>query len=71
MKNFISILLLCVATLSMTACSEIEFGSAMYKKFNRPPTTDKASQGVLKVGKPYTVMGKTYYPQETYDYVET
>ncbi len=43
----------------------------MYKKFNRPPTTDKASQGVLKVGKPYTVMGKTYYPQETYDYVET
>lgn len=70
MKNFISVLLLCAVSLMMTACSEIEFGSAMYKKFNRPPTAD-TSGGVLKVGKPYTVMGKTYYPAETYDYVET
>lgn len=41
----------------------------MYKKYNRPASD--TSGGVLKVGKPYTVMGKTYYPQETYDYVET
>lgn len=69
MKNFISVLFLCLITLNMTACSEIEFGSAMYKKFNRP--AGDASKGALKVGKPYTVMGKTYYPAETYDYVET
>jgi rare lipoprotein A len=69
MKNLVSILLLCAVTLMMTACSEVEFGSAMYKKFNRP--SEDGSKGVLKVGKPYTVMGKTYYPAETYDYVET
>lgn len=69
MKNLVSILLLCAVTLMMTACAEVEFGSAMYKKFNRPP--ENTSKGVLKVGKPYTVMGKTYYPAETYDYVET
>lgn len=73
MKNFITIAFLCMASLSMTACSEIEFGSAMYKKFNRPPNTvdSPTQQGSFKIGKPYTVMGKTYYPQETYDYVET
>lgn len=70
MKHYISILLLCLASLSVTACSEIEFGSAMYKKFNRPGEGD-TSKGTLKVGKPYTVLGKTYYPTETYDYVET
>ena len=70
MKNFVSLLLLCAATLMMTACSEVELGSAMYKKFNRPPNAD-TSGGTLKVGKPYTVLGKTYYPQETYNYVET
>ena len=70
MKHFSSILLLCAVSLMMTACAEVEFGSAMYKKFNRP-TTDTASKGTLKVGKPYKVMGKTYYPAETYDYVET
>lgn len=69
MKHFISILLLFIVPFTMTACSEIEFGSAMYKKFNRPSAD--TSKGVLKVGKPYTVMGKTYYPAETYDYVET
>jgi len=70
MKNIFVILFLCAISLTMTACSEIEFGSAMYKKFNRP-NVDTASKGALKVGKPYTVMGKTYYPTETYDYVET
>ena len=73
MKNFLTIALLCAASLTMTACSEVEFGSAMYKKFNRPQNTvdSPTQQGALKIGKPYTVMGKTYYPQETYDYVET
>lgn len=29
------------------------------------------SKGYFKVGNPYTVKGQTYYPHESYDYVET
>jgi rare lipoprotein A len=72
MKNIIPLTLLCFATLFMTACSQIELGSHMYKKFSRPePQTSTVSKGNFKVGKPYDIKGTTYYPEETYDYVET
>lgn len=60
--------LLCGSTLLLSACSEIELGSHMYKKYTN---NSLASQGNFKVGKPYTVQGTTYYPEETYNYVET
>lgn len=72
MKKIIPLISLCFVTLFMTACSQIELGSHMYKKFNRPETqTASQSKGTFKVGKPYQIKGTTYYPEETYDYVET
>lgn len=69
MRKFFILLIL---PFLLTACSEVELGSAMYKKYNRPTeTVQNTSKGAFKVGKPYNVQGKTYYPQETYDYVET
>lgn len=62
------IALVCGSTFLLSACSEIELGSHMYKKYANSNT---ASKGNFKVGKPYTVQGTTYYPEETYDYVET
>ncbi len=56
-------------TLFLSACSEIELGSHLYKKYDRP--TSQSSQGIFKVGKPYNIQGTTYYPTETYNYVET
>lgn len=55
--------------LGLSACSEIEFGSHVYKSLEGPENT--ANAGNFKVGKPYTVMGRTYYPKETYNYSET
>ena len=72
MKKIIPVLSLCFVTLFVTACSQIELGSHMYKKFNRPETqTASTSKGNFKVGKPYQIKGTMYYPEETYDYVET
>jgi rare lipoprotein A len=73
MLKRIHLVLLCLMPIMLTACSQIELGSHMYKKYTRPseqPVTN-ASKGNFKVGKPYTIMGQTYRPQETYDYVET
>lgn len=71
------ILALMAVTLMMTGCSEIEFGSHLFKR----ATTDDSyagstlntsmPQGTFKVGKPYSIAGKVYHPQERYDYVET
>jgi len=72
MKNQFLLPMLCLLSLLITGCSQIELSSHMYKKFNRPPSEQQsASKGNFKVGKPYKIMGETYYPTETYDYVET
>lgn len=57
---------LLVLSLVLTGCSEIELASHVYKTTSGP-----TQQGNFKVGKPYNVMGRTYYPQETYSYTET
>lgn len=68
MKKILAFICLCVASVALSGCSEIELGSHLYKKYSRPETQ---TQGNFKVGKPYSVAGRTYYPTETYDYVET
>jgi rare lipoprotein A len=60
---------LLVAMLLLTSCAEVELGSHVVKKIQGP--TQTTQQGTFKVGKPYTVLGRTYVPRETYDYVET
>ncbi|MDD2761877.1 MAG: septal ring lytic transglycosylase RlpA family protein [Methylomonas sp.] len=73
------IFLLLFVPFLLSACSEIELGSHLYKTWgdddrdtaSSSPSYNTANSGNFKVGKPYTVMGKTYYPKETYNYTET
>ena len=60
----------------LTACTEVEYASHLAKGPNNninPSNRDKylAQQGNFKVGNPYTVLGQTYVPRETYEYVES
>lgn len=71
--------------LLLSGCSQIEFGSHLFKvwegpedtggpvydSYTRTYRTTPQTQGTFKVGKPYSVLGTTYYPTETYNYVET
>ena len=60
--------------LLLSGCSEIEYASHLAKgPSNSMSDREKylEQQGNFKVGKPYTVLGQTYVPRETYEYVET
>ncbi len=76
MKNFLPLVLL--VSLLLTGCAEVEYGSHFFKNSSTAssPTTalppgGPLQQGNFKVGKPYTINGTVYHPQERYDYVET
>lgn len=58
---------LCSMSFLLTACSEVQLASHMMKKIGPNAKT----QGTFKVGSPYKINGKYYYPQERYDLVET
>lgn len=53
--------------LLVTSCTEIELAAHMAKQI--PPQSP--SQGTFKVGSPYKIFDKMYYPQEVYSYTET
>ena len=62
-------------TMLLGGCSEVEFGSYLFKSAsNDAPYIDTqipsrpTQQGTFKVGKPYTVGGTVYRPAETYNY---
>jgi rare lipoprotein A len=59
-------LLLAVFGLALSACSSLQFMAAGYKQYQGPP-----AQGNFKVGKPYNIAGRTYYPEESYNLDET
>lgn len=69
--------LLFLIVLALPGCAEVELAShvtksAMGTTVTQPPTSSSsAATGNFKVGKPYTVMGQTYHPQETYSHTET
>lgn len=64
-------LVLILVTLLLGACTEVEFASHVTKNaLNGPPKTP-SQQGDFKIGTPYNIQGKTYYPKESYDLVET
>ena len=73
------ILMASAAVLLLSGCSEIEFGSYLFKSATNDTTYDSSAapvqqaqrQGSFKVGNPYTVNGTVYRPTETYSYVET
>ncbi len=64
MRKF-NILLVAIISLIITSCSNIGDGSI--SKATKAPSNYK---GYYKVGSPYTVLGKTYYPKEYTSYKE-
>lgn len=52
-----------------TGCAETELASHVIKQTVSPPTSK--SIGYFKVGKPYKIKGRRYYPKESYGLVET
>jgi rare lipoprotein A len=65
-RDFLSFGLLALLVF-LGGCSEVELISHVAKT-TMPPVR---GQGTFKVGNPYKVEGRTYYPAETYDYEET
>jgi rare lipoprotein A len=61
--------LMLAAVLSLTACSEIELASHVFKKATWSGTQETA--GSYKIGNPYTVSGVRYYPREDFSLSET
>lgn len=59
-----------VSLLMLSACSEIELGSHIAKNIPFPSDAEK-KVGSFKVGNPYRIKGRTYYPKEKYQYSET
>ncbi len=57
-----------VMALAMAACAETELAVHTAKRIT-PESPDQV--GRYKVGEPYQVAGKWYYPKEDYSYVET
>ena len=54
--------------LFLTGCatSDVDLGASPYSQ----AAAIKGQGGVYKVGKPYKIFGKTYYPKEDYSYSE-
>ncbi|OHC77564.1 MAG: hypothetical protein A3G18_07475 [Rhodospirillales bacterium RIFCSPLOWO2_12_FULL_58_28] len=55
-----------IIAMLLSACSETQFLAHTAKKLQEP-----ASQGIYKIGDPYSIQGIMYYPAEDYDYTET
>jgi len=62
-----NILVSLMVLLCLNACTQIELASHVVKQVFPPPQT----QGSFKVGNPYKIGGKQYYPKEEYNFVQT
>ncbi len=57
------------ALLGLSACTEVQFAAQTAKSLAGPPGSEKL--GRYKVGNPYQIGGKWYYPKADLDYDET
>lgn len=64
MRHLILLLTFCVV---LTGCSRVELASHFLKKGIKHAENSK-SKGKYKVGSPYRIKGKKYYPEVDYDY---
>lgn len=62
--------ILCLSLFLLSACSELELGSHLAKRVPMPGDA-RSTTGDFKVGNPYQIKGKTYYPAEKYSFSET
>ena len=68
--NFANLTLVVLSTLLLSACTTAEYASHVIKSTGGHQNTNTANAGNFKIGKPYTVMGQSYTPKETYSYSE-
>ncbi len=54
--------------ITLTGCAETELASHLIKQ---SVSTNSKSVGYFKVGSPYKIKGRRYYPKETYNHTET
>ncbi len=62
-------LLLLPLALFLTSCARVELATHLVKQLPIPASDHET--GVFKIGRPYIVQGKRYYPEETYSYSQT
>lgn len=67
--RFKFLIVLCFSVFALSGCAETQLASHAIK--NLPGMGASKSVGRFKVGKPYTVKGRRYYPRETYNHTET
>ncbi len=65
MRNIYFIVMLCLVT---SGCARLELASHFAKRSMGP---GEKSEGLYKVGSPYTINGKRYYPEVDYSYKKT
>lgn len=76
MSRPISIMFFLLASLTLAGCAEVQFISAASKTVGSDgdgALTDPASPDLgprYKIGSPYSIRGKWYYPKEDFSYVE-
>lgn len=68
-KNPLTLCLLIISFAFISSCSETTYVSHMAKKIPFPQDTPK-SVGYYKIGTPYTIKNRQYYPAETFNHVE-
>lgn len=69
MKKILLILLACGLLNACSAGGIFELGGGRYRNSKTKMTARE--NGAYKIGKPYQIFGKWYYPKEDYDYKET
>lgn len=62
-----TVLAFSISMLFLSGCSQVQLASHAIKKAG----PSSKSVGTFKVGSPYKIKGRYYYPQESYDLVET
>ena len=68
-KHISNIWILLLSLTLLGGCAELELASHMAKQ--SPIPASSKSKGTFKVGNPYKIAGKTYYPRETYNFEQT
>lgn len=68
MRFIFQMSLIAAAIFTLSACTTAEYASHVIKTTGG--NTNTANAGNFKIGKPYTVMGQSYTPRETYSYSE-
>ncbi len=68
MRFILNLSLVIASALLLSACTTAEYASHVIKTSGGNSNT--ANAGNFKVGKPYTVLGQSYTPRETYSYSE-